>query len=101
MSRCGDPNLAPCMRPRDGATYLDRLSSTYVLALESRSQNMTILEERAASERVTDCPAKGCDGRALITYDPRQLRSPSVRIIAQIACDQESCKYFPAAKSVP
>jgi hypothetical protein len=59
---------------------------------------MTIVEARAANERVTACPARDCDGRALITYDPHRFRSPSVRIIAHIACDQEGCKYFPAGE---
>jgi hypothetical protein len=49
---------------------------------------------------VTDCPARDCDGRALITYEAHRFRSPSVRLIAGIACDREGCKYYASAETV-
>jgi hypothetical protein len=38
---------------------------------------MNILEDRVATERVADCPAKERDRRALITDEADEFRSPS------------------------
>lgn len=74
--------------------------SAYFRALWRRSQIMTTVEERTINGRVTDCPARDCDGQALITYEAHAFRSPAVRIIADIACDREGCQHFASTDAV-
>jgi len=61
---------------------------------------MTTLEGRSTDARVTDCPARSCGGRALLTYDAHRFRSPAVRVIAEIACDRSGYEDFASAETV-
>jgi hypothetical protein len=96
----GGPVTARGGTPSTSQTSIVGRICAYFATPPRRSQSMTTVEGRATDARVTDCPAKDCDGRALITYATHRFRSPAVRIIAEIACDREGCEYFAATETV-
>jgi hypothetical protein len=64
-------------------------------------QSVTTMDERVADERVTDCPLRECDGRALVTYRATaSFDSSALRIITDIACNREGCENYVSSEHV-